>query len=397
MNNLFKNIKLLSQNKIEGKRVLLRADFNVALTPKQTIADDVRIVKTMPTIKLLLKNKNKIIILSHLGRPAGRDTKYSLSPIAAYLKTVFPKNNIVLIDDFESEKGIAQLQKQTATDIVLLENIRFYAKEHSNDESFAQKLASLGDVYVNDAFGVSHRSDASVVGIANLLPSYCGLLLEKEIEAISKIIDNPKRPVVAIIGGAKISTKIIVLSKLIAIADYILLGGQLANTLLLAQGKRLGKSHVEDDQLEKALEILSLAKKHKVEIVLPKDAYGLEEKKEKTYLIDAIPNDFSILDIGPETQAEFGKIIDQARTIVWNGPVGFCEEERFARGTDFLFYSIAQNEEAYSLVGGGDTLAAVSKKEYLDKITHISTGGGAMLEFIGNGTLPGIEALRQSN
>lgn len=394
MTDILKDIKLLSKHEIKNKRVLLRVDFNVTLSKNLEIVDDIRILKSLPTIKLLLKNKNKIIIVSHLGRPQKRDKKFSLSPVASYLKSIFPNNKVILIDDFLSEKDQEILKNQTEKDIILLENIRFYKQEQENNQEFAKKLATLGNVYINDAFGVSHRKDVSVFGITKYLPSYCGLLLEKEIETVSKIMDHPKKPVVAIIGGAKISTKILFLSKLINIVDFILLGGGLANTLLTAQGVSLGKSLSEKNQTEKAKEILEMAKKQRVKIVLPKDGSGLEEEKEKTYLINQVPDDFSILDIGPETQAEFGKIIDSASTIIWNGPVGFCEDERFKRGTDFIFYSIAQNTNAYSLVGGGDTLAAVSKKDLLDKITHVSTGGGAMLELIENATLPGLEALK---
>ena len=393
MTDILKNIKLLSENVIENKRVLLRVDFNVTLSENLEIVDDIRIEKSLPTISLLLKNKNKIIIVSHLGRPKDREKKYSLSPIAAYLKTQFPEKNIMLVDDFLSENGGEILKNQAENDIILLENIRFYKGEQTNENEFSRQLAKLADIYINDAFGVSHRNDASITGVPKILPSYCGLLLEEEVKAVEKIMNNPKQPLVVIIGGAKISTKIIFLSKLLLIADYILLGGGLANTLITAQGLKLGKSLYEKDQLEKAKEILFTAGKHDTKIILPKDALGLENDKEKTYLINEIPDDFSILDIGDKTKEEFGEIISQAKTIIWNGPLGFCEDQRFTNGTDFIFNAIAENSDAYSLIGGGDTLASVSKKD-LSKISHVSTGGGAMLQLIENGTLPGLDSLR---
>ena len=395
MVDLLKNIKLLSQHTITEKRVLLRVDFNVSLTEDLQIADDVRIVKSIPTIKLLLKNNNKIILVSHLGRPKGRDGKSSLKPIAAYLTKAFPENNIILVNDFLSKDGKKQLSEQRENDIILLENIRFYEGEETNDEEFSKQLSTLADAYVNDAFGVSHRNAASVVGITKLLPSYCGLLLEEEVRAVEKIMENPKRPVVAIIGGAKISTKIIILSKLLDAVGTLILGGGLANTFLLAEGYEVGKSLVEKDQIDEAKRIISLALEKNVTLVLPADSAGLENNSiEKTYKTDSIPPDFSILDIGPETQSTASDIISKANTILWNGPVGFAEDKRFAKGTQAVFQSIVQNTHAFSLVGGGDTLACVSGNKDIDKITHVSTGGGAMLELIENGTLPGIEALR---
>lgn len=374
MADLLRNIKLLSQGTIENKRVLLRVDFNVPLTENLQIADDVRIVKSIPTIKLLLKNNNKIIIVSHLGRPKGRDEKLSLKPIFDYLTKIFPQNTTTLVDDFIA-------QPQTSSDITLLENIRFYEGEDKNDEAFIKQLANLADVYVNDAFGVSHRDASSVVGITKLLPSYCGLLLEQEITAVGKIMENPKKPVVAIIGGAKISTKIILLKKLLDVVDTLILGGGIANTFLLAQGQDVGNSLVEKDQVNEAKRIISRAQEKNINLVLPIDNAGLENK---------------ILDIGPKTQKLFAEIIEKANTIIWNGPVGLAENARFAKGTQSIFQAIVRNTKAFSLVGGGDTLASVSGNPNINKITHISTGGGAMLELIEKGTLPGIEALRNS-
>ncbi len=378
--------------------MLLRVDFNVPLTEKLLVADDTRIQKSLPTITLLLKQNNKVIVASHLGRPNGREHTFSLKPVAAYLQKFFPNKNVLLVDDFLSPKGKTILSTQKPTDIVLLENIRYYPGEQTNDSIFAKHLASLADVYVNDAFGVSHRKDASVVGITEYLPSYCGLLLEKEIKAVVKIMEETKKPVVALIGGAKISTKIILLSKLIDVVDYLLLGGGLANTFLLAQGFEVGKSLVEKDQVTEAKKILVHAKTKGVSLLLPLDALGLEnEKVEKVYDSTNLPKNFSILDIGPKTEKAFGDIISQAKTIIWNGPVGYTEDKRFTKGTNALFNAITHNHQAFSLVGGGDTLVSVSKNKDIAKITHVSTGGGAMLELIEKGALPGIESLKQQH
>lgn len=394
-------VTYIDEADIRDKRVLVRVDFNVSLTSDGlSIADDARIKQSLPTLSYLLKHNNRLILVSHLGRPEGRDTKFSLRIVADHLKTLLPDYSVVLIDDFLSEEGRAQISQQQQNQIVLLENIRFYPQEQSLDQEFAQQLASLGDAYVNDAFGVSHRTDASVVGVPILLPSYGGLLLKKEIETLSKLLQNPQKPFVAIIGGAKISTKVSLLSKLIDIADHLLLGGGIANTFLFARGYKVGKSFIEEDQAESAVQTLRLSEQKQTQVVLPEDVVvgdpNNSENGGHVVKVESIPADSMILDIGPETQAKFGMIIQQAKTIVWNGPVGYIENPQFRRGTDFLYYSITQNPHALSIVGGGDTLVAISKKEYLDKITHISTGGGAMLEFIEKGTLPGIEALKKT-
>jgi len=332
-----------------------------------------------------------------LGEPKERDEKFSLKPVAERLQTYFPDKKVVLIRDFLSEEGKQQIANQTTDQILLLENIRFYPEEKSNDPVFAKQLADLADIYVDDAFGVCHRENTSVVGVAKLLPAYAGLLLEKEIEAIGNIIKNPKKPVVAISGGAKTSTKLPLLYKLTEVADYLLLGGGIANTFLITQGISIGKSIAEPEQKEEVQKILAHAKEKNTQILLLRDAIVATDAnatRGNETSINTIPTDQAIFDIGPETQAIWGLIIDEANTIVWNGPVGYMENPAFSRGTDFLYYAITQNDHAFSVVGGGDTLAAITKKEYLDKITHVSTGGGAMLEFIEKGTLPGIEALR---
>lgn len=387
----------ISTHELSHKRVLLRADFNVSLKGDK-ITDDTRITQVIPTLELLLKHHNKLIIMAHLGRPEGkRDEKYTLEPVAKRLQKYLPDYHIRLVDDFESEEGQKILEDQTENEVMLLENIRFYEGEQKNDPTFAAKLAKLGDVFVNDGFGVSHRADASVVGVAKLLPHFAGLLMEKEVTAISQLFHNPKHPVVAIIGGAKTETKIPLLYKLSEIADTLILGGAIANTFLSAQGFSVGKSLVDHGLNQEVERISHHAKTHQTAILLPQDARcgtSVDDTTFSLHAINHIPHNEMIIDIGPETEAVYGNVISKAATIVWNGPVGYIENPIFAQGTDFLYYAVTDNAQAFSVVGGGDTLAALSNTEHVGKISHISTGGGAMLEFIEKGTLPGIEALK---
>ncbi len=391
-------ITYIDEANITHKRILLRVDYNVSLSDDHlTISDDARISQSIPTIKLLLP-KNKLILVSHLDRPKGRDPKLSLKVVVERLKEYLPNIKITLIDDFLTvDKAV--FQNQQDDEILVLENIRFYPGEEKNDVIFAKQLADLADVYVNDAFAVSHRAAASVVGVPQFLPSYGGLLLKEEVEIITKAIEKPKKPLVTIIGGAKVSDKINLINKLVEIADFVLLGGGLANPFIAAQGYSVGKSICEYEMIEKARQLLFLAAQKNTAIIVPTDVMVGDPKNVelggKEVRADAVPSDLSILDIGSETMARFGTIIAKASTIIWNGPVGLFENPNYRQGTDFIYYAIAHNPEATSIVGGGDTLAAISKKEYLDKITHISTGGGAMLELIENGTLPGIEALKK--
>ncbi len=350
-------ITFIDEVDISNKRVFLRVDFNVSLTNENlSISDDLRIKQSLPTIQYLLQKSNRLLLVSHLGRPEKRDPKFSLKIVADKLQSLLPNNRIALIDDF------ANSPQQHPNEIFLLENIRFYPEEKSNDPEFAKRLAGLADIYVNDAFGVSHRQDTSVVGVPKLLPSYGGLLLKKELEMISKVIDSPQKPFVAIIGGIKAETKLKFIERLKSLADYILIGSGLIKDITADQ-----------------------------KIILPLDV--VNEKGEVKKISELKPED-KALDIGPETEAKFGSLIGQAKTIVWNGPVGNFENENFRQGTEFIYHSITQNAQALSLVGGGETIAAISKEEYLEKITHLSTGGGAMLGYIENGTLPGIEALK---
>ncbi len=390
-------MKFVDEVTITNKTVLLRVDFNVTLNPNRSIADDVRIKQSLPTIEYLLKHHNKLILIAHLGEPEKRNPSDSLSPVAKRLHEYFPHNKVMLVQNFL--KNSEQIEKQTPHEILLLENIRFYPGEQKNDPEFAQQLAKLGDIYVNDAFGVSHRKSASVVGLPELLPSYGGLLLKKEITVLDSIMKHPKKPFVAIIGGKKIGTKIKFISKLTSVADFVLVGGGLANTFLAAENNGVGKSLISHDDIALAKQLLAHAKREDTRLLLPLDVVvgkSLDDTTSNVRKINAIGKNEEALDIGPETLAAFGEVIEEAQTIVWNGPVGYMENQEFSRGTDFIYYAITDNDTAISVVGGGDTLAAISKKEYLNKITHISTGGGAMLEFIENGTLPGIEALKKA-
>ena len=384
-------VTYIDEVEIKDKVILLRVDFNVSLNPDFTISNDARIKQSLPTIKYLLKNNNRLVVLSHLGRPKGVDKKYSLSVVVKKLQEYLPELKVSLAENVDEVR-------QKKDQIIVLENIRFFPKEKDYSTIFAKELSSMADVYVNDAFGVCHRTDTSVIGPPKFLPSYGGLLLKDEIITVLKITQDPKKPVVAIIGGAKVSTKIGLLEKLTKIVDYIVIGGGLANTFLSAQGYNVGKSFCEYETTQTARRFLAKQQHHKPYILLPKDvvvADSKDSKEAETVKVGQIPVNKSVFDLGPETTAEIGNILAQANTIIWNGPVGLFENPVFRRATDFIYYSITQNEHAMSVVGGGDTLAAISKKEYLDKITHISTGGGAMLELIEKGTLPGIEALKK--
>ena len=367
-------VTYIDEVEIINKRVLLRVDFNVSLSKdKTTITDDTRIKETLPTINFLLKNNNKLIIISHLGRPKTRDFQFSLKIVAERLRTYLPNNQIILVDDF-----ITNFDQNNS--ISLLENIRFYPQEKSRDENFINKLASLGDVYVNDAFGVCHRETASVVDLPKKLPCYGGLLLKKEINTLEPVTTNPQKPFVTIIGGAKISTKINLIEKLGQISDQLIIGGALANTFVAAKGQIIGESFYEHDQLENARELEQKVNKESQKLVLPEDFIWENNK---------------ILDIGPKSQKHFQEIISKARTIVWNGPVGYFEDPKFTSGSQAILDAICSNKEAYSIVGGGDTLSFIKDKPHIEKISHISTGGGALLEFFEKGTLPGIEALKK--
>lgn len=381
---------------LKNKTILVRVDYNISLDERHHIINDERIKQSLPTLELLLKNNNTLILLSHLGKPHGPEEKFSLKPVSLRLQQLLPSVKIVFIEDFKD-----LVREKTRMDnpnvIFMLENIRFHKGEDANDLSFAKELASFADVYVNDAFSVSHREAASIVQLPTLLPSFAGILMKKEIEEISRIISSSKRPFVSLLGGAKISTKIKLLKKIITLSDEILLGGGLANTFLLAKGIEIGHSLAEISEIKTAQHLLTFASENTCSILLPVDAIVGDKQGHNTREVSIrnITKNDSIFDIGPQTQALYGAAILQAQTIIWNGPFGVIENPVYKRGTDFLYYTITQNPQAHSLVGGGETLAALSKKEDLDHITHISTGGGAMLSYIENGSLVGIDALNK--
>jgi phosphoglycerate kinase len=389
-------ITYIDEVDIKNKTVLIRVDYNVSFDKNGQIANDTRIKKSLPTLKLLLEGKNKLILMSHLGKPKGRDPLFSLKPVAQRLQRFLPKYKVILINDFLTEKEL--LLKQTEKDIYVLENTRFYDGEKKNDQEFSKQLASLAQIYVSDAFGSVHRAHASIVGVARFLPSYGGLLLKKEVESIYKAIDNPQRPVVAIIGGAKISTKIGLINKLLEITDYVLIGGAMANTFWKAQGYEIGKSLFEPDFITQAKSLIEKGKL-KNNLIIPVDGLvGNPEDLTTPGVVkknNEINPDDNILDIGPETIKTFAQYISQAKTVIWNGPVGYFENENYKIGTDAIYEAIVSKSDTVSVVGGGDTLTAIKNKTDNDKITHISTGGGAMLELIEKGTLPGIEALKR--
>lgn len=384
------NVNFIDEVNIVNKKVLLRVDFNVPIS-NGSVTNGIKIQQSLPTLKFLLANKNRLIIISHLKNPENRTVEYSLAPVIKKLQKYLPEYKIDLVNDFtNADKNI--FEKQTNSQILLLENIRFYPQEKTQDMEFAKQLASLGEVYVNDAFGVCHRSDTSITVIPKLLPSYGGLLLKKEIKSISQIINDPKKPFVAILGGSKISTKLHLLDKLIGLADYLLLGGGLANTLLAAQEHEVGTSLYEASEKQHSLNLINLGVEKNTKLIFPVDVVT---EKNEVKNINEVSSEDKIVDIGPKTQLEFTDIIEQANTIVWNGPMGYFEDQRFKKGTDAICKAIVNNNHTTSIVGGGETITALENQENIEKITHISTGGGAMLEFIEKGTLPGIEALKR--
>jgi len=390
------DIKYIDEVELKNKKVFLRVDFNVSLNKDHTISNDERIRQALPTIKHLLNNGNTLIIATHLGQPKGFDPVFKTDKVAARLEELIGGHVTFVPFDKTFDKSVYPHSAIPKT-VFMLDNIRFHEGEKKNDPEFAKSLGALAEVYVNDAFGVCHRPDASVVGLSSLLPHFGGLLLKKEVVMIGKVVDKPAKPVVAILGGAKISTKINLISRLMNVADYFLIGGGLANTFMCADNHKVGKSVCEYEETQTAHRLIYEAKQKNTKLVLPQDAIvgkTLESTDSIVKKVSDIADMELILDIGPETQAEFGNIISKAKTIIWNGPMGYTENPEYKRGTDFVYYSITQNSDATSVVGGGDTISAIAKEEYLEKITHISTGGGAMLEFIEKGTLPGIEALR---
>jgi phosphoglycerate kinase len=391
-------IRTVDQLKLKEKRVFIRVDFNVPLSERNEITDDTRIVLSLPTIRFVIEAGGKTILASHLGRPKGkRDPKFSLTPIAEKLSLLLEKK-VVLASDCIGEEVQRQIGGMKEGEVLLLENLRFHPEEEKNEETFSKALASLCDVYVNDAFGTAHRAHASTEGMTRYVKMVAaGFLMMKEIENLEKALASPPKPYIAILGGAKVSDKIGVIQNLLDKVTTLLIGGGMAYTFLKAKGFQVGKSLIEEDQIEFSLNLLEKAK-GKIKFLLPSDHIAAErmdsQAKREIVKNDKIPLDWICLDIGPETVRTFSEEIRSSKTIVWNGPMGVFELEPFSQGTFGIARAIA-NSSAFSIVGGGDSVAAVNKAGVADRISHISTGGGASLEFLEGKKLPGIEALRR--
>ncbi len=384
---------------LKGKRVFFRFDYNVPMDSTQNITDDSRIRATLPTLNYALDEGARIIIASHLGRPKGKvKPEFSLAPVAKRLSRLLQKE-VVMAGDCIGEETARLVANMAPGDVILLENLRFHPEEEKNDDAFARQLAAYADVYIDDAFGNAHRAHASNVAITNHIP-VCGggFLLKKEITYFQKSLENPARPFVAIIGGSKVSGKLEALSNLLRKVDKMIIGGGMAFTFLKALGNGVGKSLVEDDLMPKALEVLSIARELGVKFYLPVDCVVAERMDEeaasKIVTIQEIPPEWMGLDIGPATITLFAKALEDARTIVWNGPMGVFEIDAFSQGTSAMVHMVA-NSPALTIVGGGDTDVAVHKTGESDKITYISTGGGASLELLEGKVLPGIAALEK--
>lgn len=380
----------------KGKRIFVRVDFNVPMADGE-ITDDTRIRAALPTIKHLMEKGGRVILASHLGRPKGEfNPKYSLKKVAEKLSLHLNKKvkitETVVGEDVK--KAIAQMNDG---DVILLENVRFMPGEEKNDKELAKQMADLAEIFVNDAFGAAHRAHSSTAGIAEYIPAVAGFLLEKEIEMLGNSVDNPNRPFVAIIGGAKVSDKIGVIQNLLTKVDTLIIGGGMANTFLKAQGLEIGKSLLEADKVELAKELLTQAKENNVELMLPTDLMVADkfdaEAATQVVPADQIPADWMALDIGPKTVAEFSDRISKAQTVVWNGPMGVFEIDVFAKGTEGVALALAKSQ-GITIVGGGDSAAAVEKVGLADKMSHISTGGGASLEYLEGKVLPGVDSLK---
>ena len=397
--------KIISENRIKGKNILVRVDFNVPLDENGNISDHKRIIESVPTIKAIISAGGKCILMSHMGRPKGeKNPKYSLSVVAEFLSKYLDMR-VLFSDDCISNDNISVINEMNEGDVLLLENLRYYKDEEKNDPEFAKKLARYGDIYVNDAFGTAHRAHASTDGVTHFINTCAaGYLIEKELNYLSSAVDNPKRPLCAILGGSKISGKIDVLQNLLNIADKILIGGGMMFTFYKALGYNIGKSILEKDKIALAKDIYEQAKSRNKELLLPVDvvyANKFENNAEtKIFAYDKVSeeyNDWMGMDIGPETIKLFRKEILESKTVIWNGPMGVFEMSSFAKGTFEIGKALADATAngSITIVGGGDSASAIAAVELDDKVTHVSTGGGASLEFLEGKKLPGIESLNE--
>ncbi len=388
------NKKTIEHMNVFNKKVLVRCDFNVPQDDEGKITDNRRIVSALPTIEYLIENNAKVILCSHLGRPKGEfNEKYSLRPVADELTKLLGKE-VKLAKDVVGEDAKKLASELQPGDVMLLENVRFHKEEEENNPEFAKELADLAEIYVNDAFGTAHRAHASTAGVANYLPAISGLLIEKELEFLGAALDDPKRPFVAILGGAKVSDKIGVIENLLNKVDTLIIGGAMAYTFLKAEGKQIGNSLCEEDKLDLAKELFEKARIKGVKLLLPVDHIVAKEASEDSEekIVTEIEDEYMGLDIGPNTIKLYEAELEKAKTVVWNGPLGMFEIEKFSNGTMSIAKKLAKIK-AITIVGGGDSAAAIEKAGLADKISHVSTGGGASLEFLEGKTLPGIDCL----
>ncbi|MCE5204054.1 MAG: phosphoglycerate kinase [Coriobacteriales bacterium] len=381
---------------VRGKRVLVRVDFNVPLA-EGSVTDDTRVRAALPTLRYLVDHGARVIVVSHLGRPKGApDPRYSLRPVRRVLQRLLGRN-VVFVDDIVGDEAHEAVGRMVDGEIVMLENVRFHPGEEANDPVFARELASLADMYVNDAFGAAHRAHASTAGVAAHLPAVAGLLLAREVETLTSMLTNPERPFVAILGGSKVSDKIGVIDRLLDCVDALLIGGGMCFTFLVAKGVAVGRSLVEAEWIERAKSMLDKAAERGVELVLPVDFVVAEQCVEdaETMIVgrEEIPADMMGLDIGPTSAELFKGVIASARTIFWNGPMGVFELTPFENGTREVAMAVARNNRAVSVVGGGDSVAALKKFDLEERVTFVSTGGGASMKLLEGSPLPGVEAL----
>ena len=389
--------KTIEDINVTGKKVLVRVDFNVPLTEDGQVSDDKRIVAALPTIRYLLDHNAKVILCSHLGRPKGKpDPKFSLAPVGARLSELLPDTKIWFAEDTIGESAKAAIDDMKDGEIVLLENVRFYKEETDNDPEFAKALASLADIYVSDAFGTVHRAHASTAGVAAYLPAVAGFLIGKELGVMGKALENPERPFVAILGGAKVADKIGVITNLLNKCDSLIIGGGMAYTFLKAQGYEIGDSLLDAESIDLAKSLMQQAKDKGVNLLLPVDNVVADrfdaEADHKVVKSTDIPAGWQGMDIGPETVKLFAQTIIGAKTVIWNGPMGVFEFPTFAEGTKQIAAACAECEGT-TIIGGGDSASAVKKLGFASKMTHISTGGGASLEFLEGKVLPGVAVL----